>query len=47
MSEDKKNVYVTLHKDFVRTGIEYADRCPKGPSSTEPTWATTSSARFS
>ena len=26
MSEDKKNVYVTLHKDFVRTGIEYADR---------------------
>ena len=26
MSEDRKNVYVTLHKDFVRTGIEYADR---------------------
>ena len=26
MSEDKKNVYVTLHKDFVRTDIEYADR---------------------
>ena len=23
---NKKNVYVTLHKDFVRTGIEYADR---------------------
>ncbi|MEI3310163.1 MAG: hypothetical protein V8R48_15370 [Eggerthella lenta] len=59
MSEDRKNVYVTLHKDFVRTDIEYADRAtgetrtfnsvtlPKGPSSTEPTWATTSSARFS
>ena len=26
MSEDRKNVYVTLHKDFVRTDIEYADR---------------------
>ena len=26
MNEDKKNVYVTLHKDFVRTDIEYADR---------------------
>lgn len=26
MSEDKKNVYITLHKDFVRTDIEYADR---------------------
>ena len=26
MSEDKKNVYVTLHKDFVRTDIEYVDR---------------------
>ncbi len=26
MSEDKKNVYVTLHKNFVRTDIEYTDR---------------------
>ena len=24
--EDKKNVYITLHKNFVREGIEYTDR---------------------
>ena len=45
--DDKKNVYITLHKNFVHEGIEYEDRktgetktfnsvtLPKGPWSTD------------
>ena len=55
MEDNKKNVYVTVHKNFVRENIEYPDRktgetktfnsvtLPRAPSSTEWSSATTSS----
>lgn len=54
--EERKNVYLSLHKSFVREGIEYTDRAtgetrtfnsatlPKGTVSTAWTWEATSSA---
>ena len=49
--EERKNVYLSLHKSFVREGIEYTDRAtgeartfPRAPSSTAWTWEATSSA---
>ena len=54
--EERKNVHLSLHKSFVREGIEYTDRAtgeartfnsatfPRAPSSTAWTWEATSSA---
>ena len=62
MAEEKsqgRNVYLTLHEDFVREDVAYTDRAtgkpgpstrcafPPAPLSTDATWAATSSVRSS